>query len=118
VAARLKAAGAHVTAIGRHAMEHLAADEFVPADITTVGGTDKVIEQTADNGGADIIVHAAGGTYDHTALIIALSSTKRARGDARSQAAPARPTERGPMSWGPHPFDVVRVMNFDAVRWS
>ena len=47
VAARLKGAGAHVTAIGRHAVEHLAADEFVPADITTVEGTDKVIEQMA-----------------------------------------------------------------------
>ena len=35
VAARLKGAGAQVTAIGRHAVEHLAADEFVPADITT-----------------------------------------------------------------------------------
>ena len=61
VAARLKAAGAHVTATGRHAVEHLAADEFVPADITTIEGTDKVIEQMADNGGADIIVHVAGG---------------------------------------------------------
>ena len=38
VAARLKAAGAHVTAIGRHPVEHPAADEFVPADITTVEG--------------------------------------------------------------------------------
>ncbi len=61
VAARLKAAGAHVTAVGRHAVEHLAADEFVPADITTVEGTDKIIEQVAHNGGADIIVHVAGG---------------------------------------------------------
>ena len=61
MAARLKAAGAHVTAIGRHAVEHLAADEFVPADITTVEGTDKVIEQMAGNGGVDIIVHVAGG---------------------------------------------------------
>ena len=40
VAARLKAAWAHVTAIGRHDVDHLAADEFVPADITTVEGTD------------------------------------------------------------------------------
>jgi NAD(P)-dependent dehydrogenase (short-subunit alcohol dehydrogenase family) len=61
VAARLKGAGAHVTAIGRHPAEHLAADEFVPADITTLEGTDKVIEQMAANGGADIIVHVAGG---------------------------------------------------------
>ena len=62
VAARLKAAGAHVTAIGRHGLEHLAADEFVAADITTIEGTDNVIEQMADNGGADIIVHVAGGS--------------------------------------------------------
>jgi nucleoside-diphosphate-sugar epimerase len=61
VAARLKDAGTHVTAIGRHPVEHLAADEFVPADITTVEGTDKVIEQIAANGGADIIVQLAGG---------------------------------------------------------
>lgn len=61
VAARLKAGGAHLTATGRHAVEHLAADEFVPADISAVAGTDKVIEQIADNGGADIIVHVAGG---------------------------------------------------------
>jgi NAD(P)-dependent dehydrogenase (short-subunit alcohol dehydrogenase family) len=61
VAARLKAAGAYATAIGRHGLEHLAADEFVTADITTVEGTDKVIEQIAANGGADIIVHVAGG---------------------------------------------------------
>ena len=45
VAARLKATGAHVTAIGRHAVDHLAADEFIPADITTVEGNDTVIEQ-------------------------------------------------------------------------
>jgi NAD(P)-dependent dehydrogenase (short-subunit alcohol dehydrogenase family) len=61
VAARLKAVAAHVTAIGRHGLEHLAADEFLPADITTVEGTDKVIEQMAGNGGVDIIVHVAGG---------------------------------------------------------
>jgi NAD(P)-dependent dehydrogenase (short-subunit alcohol dehydrogenase family) len=41
VAARLKDAGAHVAAIGRHPVEHVAADEFVLADITTVKGTDR-----------------------------------------------------------------------------
>jgi len=41
VAARLKPAGAHVTAIDRDPVEYLAADEFVRADITTVDGTDK-----------------------------------------------------------------------------
>jgi NAD(P)-dependent dehydrogenase (short-subunit alcohol dehydrogenase family) len=40
VAARLKGARAHVTAIGRQAVEHLASDELVPAEITTVEKTD------------------------------------------------------------------------------
>jgi NAD(P)-dependent dehydrogenase (short-subunit alcohol dehydrogenase family) len=61
VAARLKGAGAHVTAIGRDAVEHLAAHEFVPADVTTVEGTDTVIGHMSGNGGADVIVHVAGG---------------------------------------------------------
>ena len=61
VAARLKDAGAHVTATGRHAVEHLRADEFLVADVTTVEGTDTVIGHVSGNGGADIIVHVAGG---------------------------------------------------------
>jgi NAD(P)-dependent dehydrogenase (short-subunit alcohol dehydrogenase family) len=61
VAARLKDAGAHVTAVGRQAVEHLAADEFVPADITSVDRTVKVIGHLAASGGTDIIVHVAGG---------------------------------------------------------
>jgi NAD(P)-dependent dehydrogenase (short-subunit alcohol dehydrogenase family) len=61
VAARLKDAGAHVTATGRHAVEHLHADEFLVADVTTVEGTDTVIGHVSGNGGADIIVHVAGG---------------------------------------------------------
>ena len=50
-----------MTATGRHAPEHLAADEFIAADIATVEGTDTVIEQITDRGGVDIIVHVAGG---------------------------------------------------------
>ena len=61
VAARLKDAGAHITATGRHAVEHLHADEFLVADVTTVEGTDTVIGHVSGNGGADIIVHVAGG---------------------------------------------------------
>jgi NAD(P)-dependent dehydrogenase (short-subunit alcohol dehydrogenase family) len=95
VAARLNAAGAHVTAIGRHPVAHLAADEFVPADITTVEGTDKVIEQIAANGGADIIVHVAGGgasapsggfatltpqLWDHTLQLNLLGAVRLDRG--------------------------------------
>jgi NAD(P)-dependent dehydrogenase (short-subunit alcohol dehydrogenase family) len=61
VTVRLKGAGAHVTAIGRDPVEHLGADEFVRADITTIEGTDTVIGHVSANGGADIIVHVAGG---------------------------------------------------------
>jgi NAD(P)-dependent dehydrogenase (short-subunit alcohol dehydrogenase family) len=74
---------------------HLAADEFVPADITTVEGTDKVIEQVAANGGADIIVHVAGGgasapsggfatltpqLWDHTLQLNLLGAVRLDRG--------------------------------------
>jgi NAD(P)-dependent dehydrogenase (short-subunit alcohol dehydrogenase family) len=61
IAARLKAGGANVTVTGRHARDHLAADDFIAADVTTVEGTDAVIEQIAGHGGVDIIVHVAGG---------------------------------------------------------
>ena len=61
IAARLKGAGAHVTATGRQAPDHLAADDFIAADVATVEGTDTVIEQITDHGGVDIIVHVAGG---------------------------------------------------------
>jgi NAD(P)-dependent dehydrogenase (short-subunit alcohol dehydrogenase family) len=61
IAARLQSAGAHVTAIGRHAPDHLAADDFIAADVATVEGTNTIIEQIADHGGVDVIVHVAGG---------------------------------------------------------
>jgi NAD(P)-dependent dehydrogenase (short-subunit alcohol dehydrogenase family) len=61
IAARLKAGGASVTVTGRHAPDHLAADNFIAADVTTVEGTGAVIEQIAGHGGVDIIVHVAGG---------------------------------------------------------
>jgi len=60
-AARLRLAGAHVTATGRGAPEKLAADEFIAADVSTAEGTDRVIEQITSSGGVDIIVHIAGG---------------------------------------------------------
>jgi NAD(P)-dependent dehydrogenase (short-subunit alcohol dehydrogenase family) len=61
IAARLKRAGANVTATGRRAPDHLAADHFIAANVATVEGTDTVIKRIADNGGVDIIVHVAGG---------------------------------------------------------
>jgi NAD(P)-dependent dehydrogenase (short-subunit alcohol dehydrogenase family) len=62
IAARLKAGGANVTATGRHAPDHVAADSFITADVATIEGTDAVIEQITGNGGVDIIVHVAGGS--------------------------------------------------------
>jgi NAD(P)-dependent dehydrogenase (short-subunit alcohol dehydrogenase family) len=50
-----------VTATGRHTPDHRAAEDFIAADVATVEGTDTVIEQIADRGGVDIIVHVAGG---------------------------------------------------------
>jgi NAD(P)-dependent dehydrogenase (short-subunit alcohol dehydrogenase family) len=59
--ARLRAAGAYVTASGRHVPEERAADEYITADISTDEGTDRVIEQIIKAGGVEIIVHIAGG---------------------------------------------------------
>jgi NAD(P)-dependent dehydrogenase (short-subunit alcohol dehydrogenase family) len=61
IAARLKGAGAYVTVTGRRARDHLAAEDFIAADIATVEGTDTVIGQITDRGGVDILVHVAGG---------------------------------------------------------
>ena len=61
IAARLKGAGAHVTATARQAPDHRAADVFIAADVTTMKGTDTLIEQITGLGGVDIIVHVAGG---------------------------------------------------------
>jgi NAD(P)-dependent dehydrogenase (short-subunit alcohol dehydrogenase family) len=61
IAARLKVAGANVTALGRDAPERLTADDFIAADVATVEGTDGAIEQVLGRGGIDIVVHVAGG---------------------------------------------------------
>jgi NAD(P)-dependent dehydrogenase (short-subunit alcohol dehydrogenase family) len=61
IAARLKAAGANVTAIGRSAPERLAADDFMAADVATPEGTDAAIEQVLRRGAIEIVVHVAGG---------------------------------------------------------
>ncbi|MHB8695105.1 MAG: SDR family oxidoreductase [Solirubrobacteraceae bacterium] len=61
VTARLKAAGAVVTAVGRRPVPGLAADVFIAADVSTMEGTEMVIGQLARGGGVDIIVHVAGG---------------------------------------------------------
>jgi NAD(P)-dependent dehydrogenase (short-subunit alcohol dehydrogenase family) len=60
VVARLRAAGAVTTVVARNAPED--ADDFVAADITTRGGADTVAEHVAALGGAQILVHVAGGS--------------------------------------------------------
>ena len=60
VVARLRAAGAATTVIARHRPDD--ADDFVQADITTVAGTAAVAEHVARLGGAQILVHVAGGS--------------------------------------------------------
>jgi NAD(P)-dependent dehydrogenase (short-subunit alcohol dehydrogenase family) len=60
VVARLRAAGAATTVIARHRPDD--ADDFVQADITTAAGTAAVAEHVARLGGAQILVHVAGGS--------------------------------------------------------
>jgi NAD(P)-dependent dehydrogenase (short-subunit alcohol dehydrogenase family) len=60
VVARLRAVGATVTVVARHAPED--AEGFVAADITTSAGADAVAAQVAELGGAQLLVHVAGGS--------------------------------------------------------
>ncbi|MCU1698789.1 MAG: family NAD(P)-dependent oxidoreductase [Mycobacterium sp.] len=60
VVARLRAAGATTTVVARHQPDD--ADDFVAADITTVEGADTVADHVSTLGGAQILVHVAGGS--------------------------------------------------------
>jgi NAD(P)-dependent dehydrogenase (short-subunit alcohol dehydrogenase family) len=60
VVTRLRAAGALVAVVARHAPED--ADDFVAADITTAEGADTVAAHVAKLGGAQLLVHVAGGS--------------------------------------------------------
>ena len=60
VVTRLRAAGAATTVIARHRPDD--ADDFVQADITTEAGAMAVAERVAALGGAQILVHVAGGS--------------------------------------------------------
>jgi NAD(P)-dependent dehydrogenase (short-subunit alcohol dehydrogenase family) len=60
VVTRLRAAGVATTVVARHRPD--GADDFVAADITTREGTDTVAEHVARLGGAQIVVHVAGGS--------------------------------------------------------
>lgn len=63
IVARLQAAGAHVTAVARHQGDGvLAADEFVAADLTSVTDVADLASHIRRNGGAQILVHTAGGS--------------------------------------------------------
>lgn len=61
VVARLRAAGASVTVVARHRPED-ADDDFVAADVTAAEGVQAVAEHVARLGGAQILVHVAGGS--------------------------------------------------------
>jgi NAD(P)-dependent dehydrogenase (short-subunit alcohol dehydrogenase family) len=60
VVTRLRAAGASVTVVARHAPED--ADDFAAADITTAEGADTVAAHVAKLGGAQLLLHVAGGS--------------------------------------------------------
>ncbi|MBJ7336637.1 SDR family oxidoreductase [Mycolicibacterium sp.] len=60
VVARLQSAGALVTVVARHPVD--GAVDFVAADITTAAGVAAVAEHVAATGGAQILVHVAGGS--------------------------------------------------------
>ncbi len=63
IVARLRAAGAHVTAVARHHGDGvLAADDFVAADLTSVTDVADLASHVRRNGGAQILVHTAGGS--------------------------------------------------------
>lgn len=60
VVARLRAAGAATTVVARHRPDD--ADDFVAADITTCEGAKTVADHVSRLGGANILVHVAGGS--------------------------------------------------------
>ena len=62
IVARLRDSGAVVTAVARRAPDEIEADDFVAADLTTAGGVDTVADHVRMRGGAQIIVHVAGGS--------------------------------------------------------
>ena len=61
VTRRLQAGGATVTAIGRRAPEDLPANRLIAADVATIEGSERVLEQVRRDGPLDILVHVAGG---------------------------------------------------------
>ena len=68
---RLRSAGASVTVVARHEPDD--ADDFVAADVTTPDGAAAVAEHVAALGGAQILVHVAGGSSSPSGGFAALS---------------------------------------------
>ncbi|OBA86686.1 short-chain dehydrogenase [Mycobacteriaceae bacterium 1482268.1] len=64
IVACLRSAGAHVTAVARRRPtdQELDADDFVAADLASPNGSAAVASHVRDNGGAQILVHVAGGS--------------------------------------------------------
>ena len=71
VVALLRSAGAVVTVVARHEPDD--ADDFVAADVTTPDGAAAVAEHVAPLGGAQILVHVAGGSSAPSGGFAALS---------------------------------------------
>jgi NAD(P)-dependent dehydrogenase (short-subunit alcohol dehydrogenase family) len=62
VVRRLKQDGATVTAVARTTPADTVADVFLAADITKADGVQAIAAEMARQGGADIVVHVAGGS--------------------------------------------------------
>ena len=62
IVARLRSWGAVVTAVARRAPDVIEADDFVAADLATSVGVDIVADHVRAHGGAQIVVHVAGGS--------------------------------------------------------
>lgn len=64
IVARLRSAGAHVTAVARHrpADDYAAADDFVAADLVSAADVGAVAAHVRDRGGVQMLVHVAGGS--------------------------------------------------------
>jgi NAD(P)-dependent dehydrogenase (short-subunit alcohol dehydrogenase family) len=71
VVSRLRAAGAVVTVVARQEPDD--ADDFVAADVTTPDGAAAVARRVAALGGAQILVHVAGGSSAPSGGFAALS---------------------------------------------
>ncbi|MFD8338965.1 SDR family oxidoreductase [Streptomyces solisilvae] len=76
VAQRLRAVGAEVTVTARSMPEnHPDPGPFIAADATTPEGVAAVVEEVAQDGGVDILVHVVGGSHAPSGGFAALTDT-------------------------------------------